>query len=684
MALPVIVSSYVKVFRTGGFVDKRFIAIVAFFVAAPGTACAAHSGSAAADRKGEWRWYGGTPGGQKYAPLDQINANNVSQLKIVWRQAASPPEVLHGREALVGGNFENTPLMVGGLLFMRSEAGPVVALDASTGRVVWADSKAAGVGSSRGVAYWTDGKDGRVFALDGSDLIALNAKTGERYADFGSGGRVDLMVYPDARPNSPVGGFSWTSFPAVVGDTVVIAGVPQLAADKVPAGIKPALDPPGDIRGYDARSGKLIWTFHVIPRKGEYGYDSWNNNSADVNGLGGSWTWLSADEELGYVYIPTEEASDDFYGGARPGNDLFTNSVLCLDAKTGKRVWHYQIIHHDLWDMDNPTPPVMADITVDGHLIKALVQLTKQAYAYVLDRRNGKPVWPIVERPFPAGYTPGEWYSPTQPIPSKPGPFELQNVTTDDLIDFTPELRAQAIELLKSYKTVPIYTPASPDYEIVMTPGTTGAANWPGASFDPDTGMLYVPVVRNSVRVILYQPKNSPLNYDRKSEGSMVNTNVELPYLQVNPAKPVNAGDPFRLPFLKPPYGSIVAIDLNKGEIKWKVPNGDGPKNHPLLQGLNLPPLGTPNRASPLLTKTLLFIGEGRDGPNGPSRIPSWGGGKKFRALDKQTGNVIWEMVLPGGTSGAPITYMANGKQFIVVALGWHDMQTEVVALALP
>ena len=315
------------------------------------------SPSVGGNTKGEWRWYGGTPGGTKYAGLDQINAENVGKLQIAWRQAASPDEVLNGKKRPPGGNFEHTPLMVGGMLYMRSEAGPVVALDPTTGKVLWADKKAGVVGRSRGISYWTDGKDARILTLDGSDLIALNAKTGERYPGFGTDGRVDLKVYADPRPNSPVGSFAWSSFPVVVGNIVVIAGVPQIAEDKVPAGMKPAIDAPGDIRGYDVRSGKLVWTFHVIPRKGEYGYDTWKNNSADVNGLGGSWTWLTADDELGYVYIPTEEASDDFYGGHRPGNDLFTNSVLCLDAKTGKRVWHYQVIHHDMWDMDNPTPP---------------------------------------------------------------------------------------------------------------------------------------------------------------------------------------------------------------------------------------------------------------------------------------------------------------------------------------
>lgn len=634
-------------------------------------------------KAGEWRFYGGTLGAQKYAPLDQINAKNVSKLKIVWRQSASPPEVLGGDKPMVGSNYEHTPLMVDGMLYMRSDAGPVMALNPETGKVMWTDKKATtGGGKSRGIAYWSDGKDSRIFALDGADLVAVNAKTGERYQDFGNGGRVDLNIYADSRPNSPVENYSWSSFPVVVRDVVVLAGVPRVAEGKVPAGTEAALDPPGDIRGYDARTGKLLWTFHVVPRAGEPGYETWKNNSADRNGLAGAWTWLTGDNDLGYIYIPTEAPSNDFYGANRPGDNLYGNSVLCLDVKTGKRVWHFQTIHHDLWDFDLPAPPVLMDITVEGKRIKALAQLSKQAYVYVLDRVTGKPVWPIEERPMPKGDVPGEYYSPTQPIPTKPGPIELQQLTENDLIDFTPELRAQALEIFRKYESVPVFTPAKVGKEMIMLPGTTGAANWNGAGFDPQTGMLYVPVIRNAVRTMLEEKKSGPYKYDRKAE-SLLTTNVELPYADVNPMRPVPDGTTTRLPITKPPYGSIVAIDMNKGEILWRVANGDGPRNHPLLKDLNLPPLGTQNRASPLVTKSLLFIGEGKNGPNGPSRIPAWGGGKKFRALDKASGKTLWETQLPGGTSGAPITYMAGGKQYIVVAVGWTDMPAEYVALAL-
>lgn len=641
---------------------------------------------AKAGAPGEWRHYGGTLGGQKYSPLEQINASNVQQLQVAWRQSASPKEVIGEGRALVGSNYEHTPLMVDGLLYMRSDAGPLMALNPATGAVVWVDkSGALGGGRSRGIAYWSDGKSSRVYGLDGSDLVAVDARTGQRVADFGEHGRVDLKVFADPRANAPVGSFSWSSFPVVVRNTVVIAGVPRLDPKALPAGTQPALDVPGDIRGYDARTGKLMWTFHVVPREGEFGRDTWLNDSADRNGLTGAWTWLTGDDELGHVYIPTEAPSNDFFGGNRPGDNLFGNSVLCLDVATGKRVWHYQTIHHDLWDFDLPAPPMLMDITVEGRQVKALAQLSKQTYIYVLDRTTGKPVWDIPEQAVPAGRVPGEYYSPTQPIPSRPAPLELQQLTENDLIDFTPELRAQALEIFRQYESVPMYTPSPPNQEIIMLPGTTGVMNWNGAGFDPDTGMLYVPVVRNAVRTMLVNaPEGSPYAFDRKGE-PLLNTNVELPYGNANPNRPLSGPDaPSRLPITKPPYGSLVALDMNRGEILWRIPLGDGPRHHPALKHLNLPALGSPARPSPLVTKSLLFIGDGKNGPGGPSRVPAWAGGKKFRALDKQTGNTLWEAQMPGGTSGAPMTYEYNGKQYIVVAIGWTDMPAEYIAFALP
>jgi quinoprotein glucose dehydrogenase len=326
-------------------------------------------------------------------------------------------------------------------------------------------------------------------------------------------------------------------------------------------------------------------------------------------------------------------------------------------------------MRHGIWDWDLPTAPILGDIVVDGRPIKAVVQLTKQGFAFVLDRVTGTPVWPIEDRPVPQGDAPGEWYSPTQPFPTKPPPFEQQGMTIDDLIDFTPELRKQAIEILSQYHYGPIYTPVTPRQATILVPSTVGGANWNGGGFDPETGMLYVPTVNVPTIIELVPPANPQSNvaFVRRRSGSPED-NLELP-----------GG----LPITKPPYGSLVAIDLNRGDIAWRVPNGDGPRNHPALAHLDLPPLGTPARPSPLVTKTLLFLGEGITSELGISRIPAYGGGKMFRAFDKQTGDVIWEMELPGGVTGAPMTYLLDGKQYIVVAVGWEDTPAELIALTL-
>ena len=622
-------------------------------------------------RDGEWRAYAGDIRATKYSPLDQITANNVGRLQIAWRQSAAPMEVRDGRTNVnVPGNYEHTPLMVGGLLYMSTTLGRVAALDPTTGKVAWvearepSDQQGPGGGASRGLAYWTDGKDARVVSVSGRFLVALNAKTGKPYANFGEGGRVDLAKAFDR----PAQGFRWGGPPLVVRDVVVVAGVPAPATDYLNENVRAVKEAPaGDVRGFDVRTGRLLWTFHVVPRRGEYGYDTWDAGSADFSGNSGAWSWMSADEELGYVYVPGEDATGDFYGGHRPGNNLFADTLVCLDAKTGKRIWHFQAIHHPLWDYDFPTAPILADVTVDGRRRRIVAQVSKQAFTYVLDRETGQPIWPIEERPVPKGNTPGEWYSPTQPVPTKPPAFDLQGITTNDLIDFTPELHKQALDVISKYRYGGLLTPLSPNQGTIVMPGTVGGGNWNGAGLDPETGILYVPSIRLPIVADLVKPKNpeSNLPYVRRSSG--LDTNLELPN---------------GLPVVKPPYGSITAIDLNKGDILWTVANGEGPRDHPALKGLNLPPLGTLGRPSPLVTRTLLFLGEGMG--RGVPRIPASGGGKTFRAYDKQTGKVVWEMELSGGTTGAPMTYAINGRQFIVVAVGWEGMPAELVAFSLP
>ena len=639
----------------------------------------------------EWRSYAGTNASNKYSPLDQINKDSVRNLRIAWRQSVTPPEIRQGVNAPGPTNYQHTPLMVDGMLYMSTGYGTVAALDAVTGKVIWFDVPAGGMPHappgqfihhdnvrypgllvasgrglpSRGLAYWTDGSDARVITMMGRWLVALNAKTGKRYSDFGARGQVDLTNGYDR----PADNFRPSSAPIVVRDVIVVGGIARSGEQVFP----------GDVRGYDVRTGALLWTFHTIPRPGEFGNDTWLNGSWERAGAAGVWGFMSGDEELGYVYLPVESAASqavdaDFFGGRRPGKSLFEDSLVCLDAKTGKRVWHFQAIHHGLWDWDFNAPPVLVDITVGGRKIKAVAEVSKQSFVYVFDRVTGEPVWPIEERRVPEGEVPGEWYSPTQPYPTKPPAYDGQDVTIDDLVDFTPELRQEAIAIINRYRYGPLFTPpsiAEPGPRgrkgTIQRPGTV-ATTWPGAGVDPATGVLYVPSVQNPGIIELVKSPNAKSDWISNPDGVGYG-----PYLE----GPRGLPTPF-----KPPYGRLVAIDLNKGEILWTVANGNGPRDHPALKALNLPPLGQTGRVSPLVTKTMVFLGEGGD--DGVAGLPPGGGGKMFRAYDKATGKVIWEIELPGGTTGAPMTYMANGKQFIVVAVGWKDMPGELVALALP
>jgi quinoprotein glucose dehydrogenase len=630
----------------------------------------------AADKNRDWPAYAGDKASTKYSPLDQIDKRTIKNLKIAWRRSGMPEELRDMYpNTLAPANYQHTPLMVDGLLYMSTAVGAVTALDPATGKTVWFDTlppRPDGQGPARGgptrsIAYWTDGRDARIIANVGTNLVALNAKTGKRYADFGDNGQVDLLKGFER----PITGWRWSSGPLVVKDVVVIGGVPAPATDILNERAKaPKEMPPDDIRGYDVRTGKMLWTFHVVPRAGELGNDTWLNDSWTYSGNSGVWSLISADEDLGYVYLPFETATGDYYGGTRPGNNLFAESIMCLDAKTGKRVWHFQTVHHGLWDYDLPAAPVLADITVNGRRIKAVAQVSKQAFVYVLDRVTGQPVWPIEERPVPQGNVPGEWYSPTQPFPTKPPPFDQQGVSEKDLIDFTPELKAEALKIVSEYKYGPVYTPpvllgdpAGPKGTILM-PGTNGGADWGGASFDKETGILYVPSA--------HLP-------DVLALGKSLHPESTLPFVKQQTPR---LGGPQGLPTpFKPPYARLVAIDLNKGDILWSVANGDGLRNHPAFKGLKLPPLGTPGRLAALVTKTFVFMGEGSDNGVG---VPPGGGGRMFRAFEKKTGKIAWEMELPAGTSGAPMTYLLNGKQYIVVAIGGRNIPGELVALALP
>jgi quinoprotein glucose dehydrogenase len=645
-------------------------------------------------KDGEWRFYGGDAGTTKYSSLDQINANNVKQLKIVWEWKAQN----FGKRP--DFNWEVTPLMVGGILyFTAGTRRDAIAVDAATGETLWMyrldeGPRGAVVARTvnRGVAYWSDGKgDDRILLISpGYQLIALNAKTGVPIAGFGKSGIIDLTEGLDRAVVKP-GQIGASSPSIVVRDTVVVGAA--LLTGTAPTSKE---NVPGYIRGFDVRTGKKLWTFRTIPHPGEFGNETWEKDSWKYTGNTGAWAPLSGDEELGYVYIPVEAPTGDFYGGNRPGNSLFSDSLVCLDARTGQRIWYFQLVHHDIWDWDVAAPPILVDITVEGKRIKAVAQVTKQAYTYVFDRVTGQPVWPIVERPVPQSDVPGEKTSPTQPFPTKPAAFDRQGTSLDDLIDFTPELHAEALRIASQYKLGPLYTPPIvPDTggksATLLLPSHVGGSNWHGGAVDVETGVLYVSSVTNHdpLAVSPADPKRSDMGYvggrntGRNAQaGTAPGSTAEDGDQSMRLPTGMNTG-PQGLPLIKPPWGRITAIDLNTGDHLWMIANGDAPdyvKNHPALKGIDLSNTGKPSRSPLMVTKTLLF---GADGNNLFSNPPG-AGGNMFRAIDKKTGKVVYEMALPAMATGIPMTYMAGGRQFIVIAVGAAGVPAELVALALP
>jgi quinoprotein glucose dehydrogenase len=619
---------------------------------------------------GEWHAYSGTNLSRKYSPLDQINSSNVSQLQIAWRRPMVDPSYAGAQYQGVYGapttnSYQTTPLMVDGVMYVANGIGFIEAFDATTAKTIWTQSPPAGTKilrgvAPRGIAYGMTPSGPRLFIIRGMLLHCVDAKTGKAAPEFGENGIVSLKEFGEGEKELGEGGIHSISPPVVCRDVVIIG---SMSGDNA----RRKKEQPGDVLAFDTRSGKLKWTFHVIPRLHEYGYDTWENDSASYTGAANVWAPFSADDELGYVYLPTSTPTGDWYGGARLGNGLFGESLICVDVTTGKRVWHFQGVHHGNWDYDFPAAPVLADVTVNGRKIKAVLQVGKTSFVYAFDRVTGEPIWPIEERPVPKSDTPGERSSPTQPFPTKPAPFDRQGFTEADVIDFTPEIKAEALEMLKQYKLGPLFTPPSvvtPENKgTIVLPGWAGGANWGGAAFDPDTGILYIPSITDpNVDGLTTQPADKgDVTYIRQKE--------------------ISVPGPKGLPISKPPYGRITAIDMNRGEHVWQVANGDGPRNHPALKALNLPPLGSSGRVAPLLTKTLLFVGEGDEVI---VATPPLGGGKKFRAYNKATGQVIWETELPAGTTGAPMTYSHLGKQYIVVAIGGRRHAAELIALALP
>jgi quinoprotein glucose dehydrogenase len=637
----------------------------------------------------EWRYYGGNKGFTRYSALDQINRDNVKGLRIAWRRPAVNDKMIAAfPDTRPNAYLRATPIMINGVLYTQDAHGLVIALDGETGRTIWEqpfgpDREEARGASTRGVDYWPGGAgnaDRRIFAIRGEYLYALDATTGVPVKTFGTQGRV-LLRFADRQ--SLAGRFNDSTGPLVLGNVVVVTGNTGGAGD----GGNRKEAAPEDVRGFDAETGRLLWTFHVVPRSGEFGNETWGNDSWKIAGDLGAWNPMTADEELGYVYVPLTSPTAAWYGGWRPGDNLFSNSLVALDVKTGKRVWHFQTVHHDLWDWDNIGPPMLGEITVAGKRIRAVMQANKAAFLYVLDRTNGRPVWPIEERPVPQSTVPGERSSPTQPFPTKPPAFDLQGISDDDLIDYTPALKERARTIAKQYVMGPVFTPPSVPGDggkkgTLVQPGAWGSANWNTGAFDPDTGYYYA-----------ISQTLGPANRTARKQTGDPRATMEYADFEPTPAtdQPASQSPPSTvdaisidgLPIIKGPYGRITAIDLNRGVHVWMKPNGDGPRFHPLLKDLNLPPLGYPNRPAPLLTKTLLFLGEGSNAISGTAGA-DWTWGKKFRAYDKATGNVIWEMDLPSGTTAGPMTYLVEGKQYIVVAVGARNHPSEYVALSLP
>ena len=666
---------------------------------------------------GEWRSYAGDIGGKKYSPLDQIDATNFADLELVWEwtsvdnfvsmttndggewwapldtivealEAQTPNLYRTGHRPNPSG-LQATPLMVDGVLYFNTPLSQAVAVDATTGETLWVNNPKSyeegtttmtGTWRQRGVAYWTDGADDNriLWGTGNGYLVCADAQTGRPCPDFGPSGNgmVDTM---EGVPRATRGerdylnALLWGihSPPIVIRDRVIHGS--HVADRRI---TKEAI--PGWVRAWDVRTGEHAWDFHTVPNSAdEYGADTWLNESWRYSGNANVWSMLAGDNELGMVYLPTGTTTNDYYGADRLGDNLYSETLIAVDVETGQRAWHFQAVHHGLWDYDFPTHPNLIDVTVDGRDIQAITQVSKQGWVYAFDRVTGDPIWPIEERPVPQETNmPGEVPSPTQPFPTKPAPFDYQGIEIDDLVDFTPDLRQMAIEAVEGFTLGPLFTPPNRPVEgetrgTIMRPPPGGTAGWAGAAADPDTGVLYIPS-RNQVSVIgLYAPDPEIGATMAYTHGAPEAQRMEMLRQGIRTGPQMPQG----LPLLKPPYSRMSALDMNTGEYTWVVPTGDGDRyrRHPMLRDLDLPPLGGDNGTNgPVLTRTLLIY---------CLTAGSSSGGPRMVAYDKDTGEELSSVDLPAGAIGTPMTYMVEGRQYIALTLGGGP---RLVAFALP
>ena len=639
----------------------------------------ARAQSAAAPGYGEWPSYAGDLANTRYSPLDQIDASNFSDLEVAWRfktdQFGPRPEY----------NNHCTPLMIKGVLYgTAGTRRDVVALNAKTGEMLWMHrldegeraSNAPRRQSGRGLAYWTDGVEERIlYVTIGYQLVALDAKTGLRIGGFGEEGIVDLKQDIDQELDLTTADIGLHCTTCVAKDLVIVGSAHSVG--NVPKTFK---NTKGYVRGFDVKTGKRLWIFHTIPQEGEFGHDSWIDGTENI-GNAGVWCQISADEDLNLAYLGVELPSGDATGHYRRGDGLFGESIVAVDLHTGQRKWHYQTVHHGLWDYDIPCAPILMDISVGGRIVKALALPSKQSFLYVLNRATGEPIWPIPEVAVPQGDVPGEWYSPTQPHPTKPPAYDVQGISPEVLIDFTPELREEALRLIANYRIGPLFTPPSlfepkGTWGTLTAPSLTGGTNWPGGCYDPETGIVYV--YSKTVADVMSTVEN------RDSEVS------DFEYVNIRNGYGDHERDSFRpgeltvqgLPLLKPPYGRITAIDLHEGELAWQIAHGETPdhiRNHPALAGLEIPRTGRPGSLGPMVTKSLVICGEA-----GFATTDSGERGAMLRAYDKATGEERGAVFMDAPQTGAPMSYMIDGVQYLALAIGGGNHSSEIVAFRLP